>query len=273
MRKKGLGPVVALIVSMFASGVCAQSVPQLATPVTSDMFRKLQTIPSRATQINTLMANPTTKAIIDSVAKTKNISLSQLSATGLAPVLLSPNISCPNVPWTAGVKFTPFIAAPICRGPWGTTNLRMAESYADNINNPEATHLTFSDLVQKNCLPLLPTGDRNARVWFKIIMPPIRATYLITIHAVSMRSNFPLSRHLSENVFVSKYQGANITNTSVFNLYLTPLSDDSGLVGIISANTSPEYQKQYPYLYIYSQVRNIIWEPYLLFGGITITQL
>ena len=76
-----------------------------------------------------------------------------------------------------------------------------------------------------------------------------------------------------ENVFVSTYQGANVNNTSPVALNLTPLIDNSGFVGIMNANTTPEYQKEHPYLSINSQVRITIWEPFLLFGGVTITQL
>ncbi len=126
MKTKGLVTLIAIVVSMFTSGVWAQPTPQLAVPVTSDMLGKLQTIPNRATQINALMANPTTKAILENIAKAQNISISQLPTTSLdkkvvsaVPILLNPGIPCQAFPWTAGIKFTPFMAAPVCSGPWG----------------------------------------------------------------------------------------------------------------------------------------------------------
>ena len=275
MKRKTLAILLVVSVSMFASGAWAQPAPQLAA-ITSDMLNKLQTIPNRATQINALMANPTTKTTIESIAKTKRMSLSQLSAaTSLAPIHLNPNISCPNVPWAAGVKFTPFMAAPLCSGPWGTTSLSMAEVFALNLNIPILGDMHLSLLVQRNILPLYPpTSGGNVTVVQKAILPPITGTYIVKIHVIPRDPSRPLTQYLADGAFTSTYEHAgSVSAVGLNNLTLTPLGDGSGFVGIMSTNITTEYQKTTPYVTIYLHTNYKWWRPFLIFGGVTITQL
>jgi len=222
-----------------------QPVPKAPT-IDPAMLRRLQAPVARATMINTLMANPTTRAELENLAKTAKIRVSELSikTLGGSPVSSTPQGQLiDQLNWNAGIKISMIRNRPTFFHPQSnsTRSVGRISIYGVHLWSENISQQIENDVFETRQISL----DLN--------LPLTPAPYLIAIHS----SDRPSEMTISDRNPSRKIQN------------IVPLSSGAGFVALTTI---------VPHVYMEGINICAINVGYFigsqnLFGGFTITRL
>lgn len=199
---------VGTILSFNASSVAQQEMPGRIKPppqrilqINPNTVQNLAAIVNRSAVLNSLMANDATRGALYSVAEKARTPVSQLATKGTDgkpaignPVVATASLKCQEIDYNAGIKFTPFTSAPMCRNPRDGKTVPLgvcSEVGAAGLDRGMTS--AFPDLMKRNVLPLVAhPPNTESFVTFDVLLPDAGGAYLVTVHVVPA-NNIPIS--------------------------------------------------------------------------------
>lgn len=215
--------------------------------VDANTRKKLLAFPSRATLINSLMGNQTTRALLETSAKNAKMHVNELSLKGLngkVVSILSQGKTIDQLNWNAGIKFS------------FSKNRPIFFDLNDKKDKPLGFVVGYGIQLNSNYLAgeynddFFIVNDKDGKVILQAYLPPNPATYMIAVQTAIPNS---------VEVYVDDSSGTRKLNT-------LPLSTGDGVVGMANISVSSSVtcsitvKPHYPFFFF-------------SFGGITITRL
>lgn len=212
----------------------------------SAMRSKLLAPPTRATMVNALLSNPIMKAMILKKTQAAGIGESQvntLTTRSLATMMSSTTsvikqlndaiqADYARINWTAGLTFTANSVPTYYSGRYHVGDLLVTHASVLTsspdllyvILPPQATHSWGTGFLELNLE--LPTGPGIYMIALKLVKAEGECPATMV---GAMESTSPIQAALN-------YSPANGTSNTVVGIPFTPLSDNSGYVGILSVD-------------------------------------
>jgi hypothetical protein len=208
--KKGFFISFTIVMVLFFAVVCfaqqpepgrIQKAPQRIIQINPNKVQNLAATVNRTTVLNSLMANNATRGALYSVAEKARTPVSQLATKGTDgkpaignPVVATASLKCQEIDYNAGIKFTPFTSAPMCRNPKDGKTVPLGVcSEVGGAGLDRGMTTAFPDLMKRNVLPLVAHPPNTVSfVTFDVLLPDAGGAYLVTVHVVPA-NNIPIS--------------------------------------------------------------------------------
>jgi len=272
--------IAAIAVLLMAGGlaVAQRQKPapaRLLKPV--EAVRKNKMVTSREAQVRSLLADPRTRAVLNSAAVKSGLSPEKLANVAVGGRVVPPapsqeasdaaptGTTVEDIDWRSGVFFSPYERSSYVYVNSAYRNEPLAVYTVGrmfcNFNGP-----LLADLVEQKLVAVHSDTLAENNLEAGVYLPLVDANYMITVHLNTPSSFITPSLGLKANVWSSGTR-------KDFDVQLVPMTDGTGSIGLLAANFAALKGPS-----VGGAKESLVWlrlqiSGVVFFGGFTVTQL